>query len=120
MSDEPHEQLPSEPKADRGFYDKAKEKIENAGKAVVDVSKKTAPVASAIGGATEQALGKAAESAKTAAGVVGEGMDVVSGKKLLELVEQRLELQAQYNDVLAMKLEEALQRIAALELKGLQ
>ena len=44
-------------------------------------------------------------------------MDVISGKKLLELVEQRLELQAQYNDVLATKLDEALQRIAALERK---
>ena len=60
-------------------------------------------------------LGKAAGSAKTAASAVGDGMDVVSGKKVLELVEQRLELQSQYNDVLATKLEEALQRIDVLE-----
>jgi len=42
-------------------------------------------------------------------------LDTLSGQKLLELVEQRLTLQAQYNDILATKLEEALNRINELE-----
>ncbi len=46
---------------------------------------------------------------------VGNHFDVVSGTKQLILVEERLELQAKYNDLLAQKLDEALTRIAALE-----
>lgn len=44
-----------------------------------------------------------------------EQLDVVSGSKILRLVEERLELQEKYNDVLATKLSEALQRIELLE-----
>ena len=42
-------------------------------------------------------------------------LDVVSGTKILRLVEERLELQEKYNDILATKLFEALKRIEALE-----
>lgn len=42
-------------------------------------------------------------------------MDHISAKKTYDLVEQRLGLQDQYNDVLAAKLHEALQRIEILE-----
>lgn len=46
---------------------------------------------------------------------VSEHLDAVSGKKILDLVEERLELQSSYNDILATKLEEALNRIETLE-----
>ena len=48
-------------------------------------------------------------------GAVGENLDQLSGKKILEVVEQRLEVQTEYNDLLASKLEEALERIGELE-----
>ncbi len=44
-------------------------------------------------------------------------LDAISGAKLLQLVEQRLELQARYNDILATKLDEALTRIELLEIE---
>jgi hypothetical protein len=55
------------------------------------------------------------EIASRVADTVGEEFDKISGKKILELVEERLALQARYNDILASKLDEALQRITALE-----
>ena len=54
-------------------------------------------------------------AARSVSDAAGEALDTASGKKILELVEERLALQARYNDVLATKLEEALARIAALE-----
>jgi hypothetical protein len=44
-------------------------------------------------------------------------LDQVTGKQLVELLEERLRMQDDYNDVLATKLAEALERIAALEEK---
>jgi hypothetical protein len=66
---------------------------------------------------TKEQLDKAGvtEVASTVADTVGEEFDKLSGKKILDLVEERLALQARYNDILASKLEEALQRIAVLE-----
>ena len=55
------------------------------------------------------------EKASVASEKVGDVLDTVSGTKQLELVEERLALQTQYNNILAAKLEEALQRIEALE-----
>ncbi len=48
---------------------------------------------------------------------VSERLDVISGAKILALVEERLDIQSRYNDILATKLEEALNRIADLESK---
>lgn len=45
----------------------------------------------------------------------GEQLDTLSGAKLLELVEERLAIQSKYNDILATKLQEALDRIQRLE-----
>lgn len=59
----------------------------------------------------EQSLSKAKEISD----VASEHLDQVSGKKILETVEHRLEMQTEYNDLLATKLEEALSRIEALE-----
>ena len=56
-----------------------------------------------------------AEKATKAYGATQDHLDTVAGTKLLRLVEERLELQAKYNDILATKLQEALNRIEALE-----
>ncbi len=90
---------------------------EAAGQTLGAASETTMAAASAAADAAGQALGVASDTTMSAAGAVGEGFDVVSGKKLLQLIEERLERQMQYNDILATKLEEALRRIADLEEK---
>ena len=50
----------------------------------------------------------------TAGAVVGK-LDEVTGKRLVELLEKRLQKQDAYNDILATRLAEALQRISVLE-----
>ena len=58
-------------------------------------------------GITEQAI--------KAYGATQEHLDKVSGAKILAIVEGRLALQEKYNNLLATKLHEALQRIESLE-----
>lgn len=53
----------------------------------------------------------------SAAGAVVDRLDQVTGKQLVELLEERLRMQDEYNDVLATKIAEALERIATLEEK---
>lgn len=55
------------------------------------------------------------EKVSRAYGATQEHLDTVTGAKLLQLAEERMELQAKYNDILATKLAEALQRIEVLE-----
>ena len=55
--------------------------------------------------------------AKEISDITSGHLDQISGKKILEVVEQRLEMQTEYNDILASKLEEALKRIEKLENK---
>ncbi len=55
------------------------------------------------------------ETVSNVTGAVDDGLDALSGKKILDLVEEHLARQAKYNDILATKLEEALQRIEVLE-----
>lgn len=50
----------------------------------------------------------------TTGAVVGK-LDQVTGKKLVEMLEERLRVQDEYNDILATRLAEALERIAKLE-----
>ena len=50
----------------------------------------------------------------TAGAVVGK-LDEVTGKRLVELLEKKLQKQDTYNDILATRLAEALERILALE-----
>ena len=47
--------------------------------------------------------------------IIGEKIDEVTGKRLVDLLEVRLEKQDMYNDVLATRLAEALDRISQLE-----
>lgn len=49
---------------------------------------------------------------------VSDGFDAVTGAKILELVEQRLEIQSKFNDILATKLDEALEKLKMLEEKA--
>jgi len=51
---------------------------------------------------------------ETTKAVVGK-LDQVTGKQLVELLEERLQLQDTYNDILATRLSEALERISKLE-----
>ena len=50
-----------------------------------------------------------------AAETVGDKLDQVTGKQLVEMLEAKLRRQDEYNDILATRLAEVLQRIAALE-----
>lgn len=52
---------------------------------------------------------------KDASRRVADSVDVLTGIKLLEVVQEMLQAQEEYNDVLATKLDEALTRIAMLE-----
>jgi hypothetical protein len=53
---------------------------------------------------------------QTTQAIVGR-LDQVTGKRLVELLEQKLKLQDTYNDVLATRLAEALERISKLEVE---
>jgi len=50
-----------------------------------------------------------------AADAVGDKLDQVTGKQLVEMLEAKLRRQDEYNDILATRLAEAIQRITALE-----
>jgi hypothetical protein len=56
-----------------------------------------------------------AEAAAHFSRAAGEQFDTLSGAKLLALLEERLAIQSKYNDILATKLQEALERIRRLE-----
>ena len=51
----------------------------------------------------------------SAVDAVSDRFDQVTGKQLVELLEERLRIQDEYNDVLASRLADALERIAAIE-----
>lgn len=52
---------------------------------------------------------------KDTGGAVVDRLDQVTGKQLVELLEAKLRVQDEYNDILATRLAEALERIAQLE-----
>jgi hypothetical protein len=98
-------------------------------KAIKDISESRAIAAAAAAGAVageslksfaEKGVGLAfvgyeKTGAKAVIDRAGEKFDEVSGKAILEEVRAMVEKQAFYNDVLASKLQEALDRIAELE-----
>lgn len=78
----------------------------------------------AAGGAVEAAVNYvdgeleergAKQAIKSTAGAVVGKLDEVTGKRLVELLEKKLQKQDAYNDILATRLAEALDRISALE-----
>lgn len=68
-----------------------------------------------IDGHVNKAAGAVAQAVKAGGEVIGEGLDLISGQRMFDLVQERMAVQDQYNDVLASKLHEALQRIECLE-----
>ena len=100
-----------------GLKDKALDEYEKSG-AKDEVDKKLGETKKYMDekGITSK-LEEGIDRAKEVGEVAGEHLDKLSGKEILELVEQRLAVQTEYNDVLATKLEEALSRIAELEKK---
>jgi len=69
-----------------------------------------------LDGELEQRGAKKAIS-ETKGAVVGK-LDQVTGKRLIELLEEKLRVQDEYNDILATRLAEALERIAKLEARS--
>jgi Asp-tRNA(Asn)/Glu-tRNA(Gln) amidotransferase A subunit family amidase len=63
----------------------------------------------------KQALDSSGATAAKVYEVTQDHLDGVTGAKILRLVEERLEIQARYNDILATKLNEALRRLEAIE-----
>lgn len=57
----------------------------------------------------------ATQAIRATAGAVAGKLDEVSGKRLVELLEQKLRIQDSYNDILATRLAEALQRVSIVE-----
>jgi hypothetical protein len=55
------------------------------------------------------------DAIESATEAVGDKFGQITGKRLVEMLEEKLRLQDQYNDVLATRLAEALERIATLE-----
>jgi hypothetical protein len=86
--------------------------IAAAGTATAGVAGAVASSAVAAGGTVVEKTGLG-----TAAEAVVDRLDQVTGKQLVELLEERLRIQDEYNDVLATRLAEALERIASLEEK---
>jgi hypothetical protein len=82
-----------------------------------EIGKQTIVAASAAIGRIDSELEQrgAKQAAKDTAGAVLDKLDQVTGKRLLELLEERLAAQDVYNNVLATRLAEALERIAQLE-----
>ncbi|MBI3429053.1 MAG: hypothetical protein HY050_03140 [Actinobacteria bacterium] len=58
------------------------------------------------------------DAATRLANATDDHLDTISGAKLLALVEEKLAIQSKYNDILATKLEEALDKIKRLEENG--
>ncbi|HEY4260358.1 MAG TPA: hypothetical protein VGM98_09365 [Schlesneria sp.] len=114
------------------FWGRAKKALGNASTRVsstgIAVASKAASLgasgvvkASELGKQTYAAAANVAESTgatsaiKSTAGAVAGKLDEVSGKRLVELLEQKLRVQDSYNDILATRLAEALARISLLE-----
>jgi len=66
-------------------------------------------------GGFREKLGEAVDGAGTVWKQASSQFDILSGKQLLSLVEERLEAQSRYNDILATKLDEALERLSTVE-----
>ena len=94
-----------------------KDAITKSAEKVVDIAKQAKPderlkdIRSLITDVVDLALEKVPE----AADALTSRMDELSGEKMYKEVEERLNLQDKYNDVIATKLHEALERIQKLE-----
>ncbi len=91
-----------------------------AGKAVTDSVAKAGGAVKDTASAAGKIVGDSVvgQTAARTSEEVGKQLDAISGAAILKLVEERLEIQSRYNDVLATKLNEALERIEQLERAG--
>ncbi|MCH7535196.1 MAG: hypothetical protein IH948_05540 [Bacteroidetes bacterium] len=103
----------------RGILDNTIELVSLKGKEIIDnnptIIEHTKKVSEGVSSKYEESGAKKhIDAIKTKS---GEKLDVVSGQAMYELVQERLALQERYNDLLATKLNEALERISELEKK---
>jgi hypothetical protein len=94
-----------------------KEKVSTAGAEFIDKNPKIKEYANRVseGVSSKYEESGAKKHVDTITTKSGEKLDVISGQAMYELVGERLSLQDRYNDLLAIKLHEALERIAELE-----
>ena len=119
--------LPVPPADKKAFWDKAKKRLGEVPAHASACATKAAKLGKQGLEVTRDALetGKQAyagskleSKVKDTAGAVVGKLDQVTGKRLIELVEQKLKIQDAYNDVLATRLAEALKRIEKLEARS--
>ena len=110
--------------AKRGFDRVLGDTLDVIRKGVDQVKPYTDPYTKPVEKAIERGIGEAGyfldekgvtKKVQEIGGTVSEHFDVVSGKKILDEVQKRLAKQDAYNDALATKLFEALERIKVLE-----
>jgi hypothetical protein len=101
-----------------------KEASSKTSEVLSDVGSKTGEVLKGAGSKTGEVFDDAAKLYKESVvkekldivtGATSNQLDVISGQKMYDLVQERVELQNEINDVLAFKLQEALNRIESLE-----
>ena len=103
------------------IFKKTKDSVSNAasstGEFVSDVASSTGDAIGNMADSTAEAYNES--SIKKGVDYVSDGtsnqLDVISGQKMYDLVQERIELQNNVNDVLAHKLHEALNCIEKLE-----
>lgn len=100
-----------------GLFDNAKEIISSKSTELIDSNPKLKEHAKKISEGVSSAYVESGvkKHLETAITKSGEQLDVLSGQAMYELVQERLALQDRYNDLLATKLHEALERISELE-----
>jgi len=101
------------------ILDKTKEYVASQGTELIDKNPKLKEHAKNVSEEVskryvESGVKKHVDTVKTKS---GEKIDMFSGQAMYELVQERLSLQDRYNDLLATKLHEALERICELEKK---
>lgn len=103
--------------------EETKGNVAKAGGAIAEAARHlTSETAKSAGNLASSASKKyeesgAKETVDTVTGKVSEQFDVVSGQAMFQAVQDYLAIQSQYNDALANKLLEALDRIKQLEEK---
>lgn len=68
-------------------------------------------------GLMKETLKNVSDKGKQVSVAANENLNIISGKKILDEVKERLEQQDRYNDVLATKLQEVMERLSRLESK---
>jgi hypothetical protein len=99
------------------WYDKAKQSVQKAGERVQPLASRVAKTTGDAAAAVNKKYhdSGAHDKVSKVTGKVSEKFDVVSGQAMYQAVQERLARQDEFNNVLANKLVEALERIQGLE-----